>query len=219
MVPGAGGGLVPYLKLGGQLGEVYNVYAVRAAGLVPGEDPEASVPEMADGVLRALEPEGLVPDLVFGWSMGGTIAWEVCATLAERGHNPDLVIVDCSPFRRATDPVRDDEVRDVIVQMLGPRPDAQTLERVTHTFQVHVEALVAFDIQRRYDGRVLLLICSGESDIADRVAATRRWRDLAPNLRVGTLAADHFRVFDPEHLPELTTGIWNFLGTPRGAVR
>ena len=33
LIPGAGGGLVPYLRLGGYLGQVYNVYTVRAAGL------------------------------------------------------------------------------------------------------------------------------------------------------------------------------------------
>lgn len=214
MVPGAGGGIVPYLRLGAFLGREYDVYAVRAAGLVPDEAPETSVPEMADGVLRALEPGGLVPDVLFGWSMGGTIAWEVCATLAERGHYPDLVLVDCTPFRRIGDPARDGEIRDVIVDMLGPRPDGPTLARVTSTFQAHLGALASFETERRYAGRVLLLVCTGQSDLEDREAAVARWRALAPRLRTRTLAADHFRVFDPEHLAQLTSTIGEFLDLP-----
>lgn len=218
LVPGAGGGLVPYLRLGGYLGGTYNVYAVRAAGLVPGEDPEDSVPAMADGVLRALEPDGLVPDVVFGWSMGGTIAWEVCATLAERGHQPDLVLVDCSPFRLPSDPERDAATREIIVGMLGPRPDEQTRDRVTRTFQSHLDALLGFETGRPYGGRVLLLVCAGESDLVDRAAAIDRWRTLAPTLRIETLDADHFRVFDPEHLPQLTEAIGTFLGMPQAVA-
>lgn len=214
MVPGAGGGIAPYLRLGAFLGEVYNVYAVRAAGLVPGEDPEATVPEMAGGVLRALEPSGLVPEVVFGWSMGGTVAWEVCATLAERGQHPDLVLVDCSPFRRPSDLGRDGEIREAVIEMLGPRPDEQTRDRVLRTFLAHVGALVEFDLRRGYGGRVLLLVCDGESDLGDRHAALRRWHALAPRLHIGTLATDHMRVFDREHLPQLTTAIGHFLGMP-----
>jgi thioesterase domain-containing protein len=215
MVPGAGGGIVPYLRLGAFLGQAYNVYAVRAAGLVPGESPEDTVPDLADGVLRAVESDGLVPEVVFGWSMGGTVAWEVCATLAERGHHPDLVLVDCSPFRRPSDARRDGEIREVIVQMLGTRPDEQTKQRVMRTFLAHIRALAAFDTQRRYGGRVLLLVCTGESDLSDRDAAVNRWRTLAPRLLTGTLDADHVQVFNPEHLPQLTTAIGDFLLMPQ----
>jgi thioesterase domain-containing protein len=217
MVPGAGGGLVPYLRLGAFLGQTYNVYAVRAAGLVPDEEPEFSVPEMADSVLAALEPGGLVPEVVFGWSMGGLVAYEVCATLAERGQRPDLVMVDCSPFRLPHDPQRDAATREVIVGMLGPRPDEQTLERVTRTFHAHIGALTEHEARRHFDGRVQLLICTGASDLDDdREAAVGHWRSVAPNLRTGSVDGDHFDVFDPEHLPQLSEAVGEFLGMPVG---
>ena len=101
---------------------------------------------------------------------------------------------------------------DVIVSMLGPRPDEQLLHRVTSTFAAHIDALTGFDTHRRYPGRVLLLICTGESDLSDRERAVHRWRELASDLRTGTVAADHFRVFDPEHMPELAPQILEFLG-------
>jgi thioesterase domain-containing protein len=216
MVPGAGGGLVPYLRLGAYLGKAYNVYAVRAAGLVPDEEPEFTVPEMADGVLTALD--GVVPEVVFGWSLGGTVAYEVCATLVERGHHPTLVMVDCSPFRLPPDPERDAATREVIVSMLGPRPDEQTLQRVVRTFHAHIGALEDFETYRHFDGPAQLLVCTGVSDLADREAGVDRWRKLAPTLTVGTIAADHFRVFDEEHLAELTESIGGFLGMTVGVA-
>lgn len=219
MIPGAGGGLIPYLRLSSFIGARYNVWAVRAAGLVPDEEPERSVPEMADGVLRALEPDGIVPDVVFGWSMGGTVAWEVCATLAEQGHFPDLVLVDCSPFGLKPDPERDATVRDVIVEMLGPRPDAATLQRVTGTFAAHIDALIGFDTLRRYPGRVLLLVCTGESDLSDPEAGIARWRELGADLTTGTVDTDHFRVFDQEYLPALTAQIGPFLDIEPAVTR
>jgi thioesterase domain-containing protein len=217
LIPGAGGGLAPYLRLGAHLGQVYNVYAVRAAGLVPDEPPEHAVKEMADGVLAALD--GLVPDVVFGWSMGGTVAWEVCASLAERGHHPALVMVDTSPFALPPDQERDDGIRDVIVGMLGPRPDEQTLLRVTATFEAHIGALAGFETRRAYGGRVLLLVCGGDSDLADRPVAVRRWRTLATDLTTGSLSAGHFEVFDQEHLPQLAAAVGGFLGMPAGTAR
>jgi thioesterase domain-containing protein len=216
MIPGGGGGLAPYLRLAGVLGKVYNVYAVRAAGLVPDEAPETTVPQMAESVLGALGD--LVPEVVFGWSMGGTIAWEVCASLAERGHHPRLVMIDCSPFRLVPDPVRDKATLDLIVGMLGSRPDEQTLHRVTSTFDAHLAALSVFDTERYYDGPVQLLACTGQSDLTDRAAAVGRWRELASDLRVETVPAGHFQVFEPEHLPRLSALIGEFLGMPAGVA-
>jgi surfactin synthase thioesterase subunit len=214
MLPGLGGGLVPYLRLGAYLGQAYNVYAIRAAGLMPDEEPEAGVPEMADGVLRVLD--GIVPDVVFGWSMGGTVAWEVCTALARRGHRPDLVMVDSSPFRLEPDKERNDRTLDVIIGMLGTRPDQSTLQRLTRTYRLHLDALIRFEVRDPYDGRVLLLTCAGESANGDRARAVARWRTLVPSLRTGTLAADHFGVFDPAHLPPLSAAIGEFLGMPHG---
>ena len=78
MLPGAGGGLTPYLRLASHLGRTHSVYAVRAAGLLPDETPEDTVARMADSAVDALG--GLAPALVFGWSLGGTVAWDAKLT-------------------------------------------------------------------------------------------------------------------------------------------
>jgi hypothetical protein len=142
------------------------------------------------------------------------VGYELCATLGERAHHPDLILLDSSPFHRPSEPDSDREIRDRILAMLGPRPDPQTRQRVDETFAAHVEALANFETERRYDGRVLLLICTGESDLVERERAVRRWRALAPKLEIDTVDADHYGVFEPEHVPQLSGAIAKFLGMP-----
>lgn len=211
MLPGAGGGMNSYLKLASHLGSSYNVYAVRAAGLLPDETPEDSVAAMADAAVRALGD--LAPALVFGWSLGGTVAWETGVRLADRGLHPDLVIVDSSPLRRPSVEADDERIWAVIQAGLGPRADEQTVRRVERTFRAQATALAGYAAQRRYPGRVLLLMCQdgGTDGISGRDAAVARWRELAREPRVATLDADHYSVFDPEHLPRLTDEIDSFV--------
>lgn len=212
MLPGAGGGLNPYLRLASYLGHSHNVYAVRAAGLVPGDEPEDSVAAMADSAVAALA--GHCPALVFGWSLGGIVGWEVCVRLAARGTHPDLVIVDSSPLPRRASEDDDERIRQLILSGLGPRPDEHTVARVERAFQGQVRALAGYATEREYTGRVLLLACTDTDDgISGRAAALRRWRELAPNLRTATLDAGHYEVFEPAHLDRLTGEIGAFIGT------
>ncbi|KAA2255370.1 alpha/beta fold hydrolase [Solihabitans fulvus] len=218
MLPGAGGGVTPYLRLASYLGATHNIYAVRPAGLLPDETPEATVAEMADSALKAMEDSGIVPDLVFGWSLGGVVAWEVCAALAERGHRPDLVLVDCSPMARVSTDEEDADIRDTIVGQLGPRPAPDTVQRLERTFQAQVAALAAHRAELHYAGRVLLLLCSPDTEV--RSAAEVRWRELADgDLEQGRLRSGHFDVFEPEYLSELSAAIGAFLGRDKEVAR
>ena len=208
LLPGAGGGLNPYLRLATHLGSRYNVHAVRAAGLVPGEEPEYTIAAMAESARRALAEAGVEPALVFGWSLGGTIAWELCQRLSGA---PDLVLVDSSPLPRVSTVEGDTELRELIVGMLGPRPDPATADRVRTTFDAQVQALAEYRGTGTYAGRVLMLMCL-DDDFRDRESAAHRWRELAPDLVDGTLEASHYSVFDPDHLPELAARLDAFLG-------
>lgn len=206
LLPGAGGGLNPYLRLASHLGAHYNVHAIRAAGLVSGESPERTIADMADAARDALA--SIEPALVFGWSLGGTIGWELCQRLPNA---PDLVLVDSSPLPRVSTVEGDAQLREYIVGMLGPRPDPATVDRVRATFDAQVEALAAYHGTGTYSGRVLMLMCL-DNDFRDREAAADGWRALAPGLIAGTLRASHYEVFDPAHLPELTSQLDAFLG-------
>lgn len=212
MLPGAGGGLGPYLPLASSLGTTHSVYAIRAAGLLPGERPETSVAEMADAALAAVGE--LTPSMIFGWSLGGTVGWELAVRLADRGSTPDLVVVDASPLPRPPTAAGDERVRSAILAGLGPRPEPRSLERVLGTVSAQMRALVDYRTERPYPGRVLLLMCPDTPDstegFTDRAGAVRRWRELAPDLRVESLGAEHFAVFEQANLGELTDRIAEF---------
>jgi phosphopantetheinyl transferase/thioesterase domain-containing protein len=218
ILPGAGGGFGPYLRLASRIGRRHNVHLVRAAGLMPDEEPERTVDAMACSSLAALDAAGLVPDVVFGWSMGGAIAWELCVRLAERGRLPDLVLVDSSPLPLESTIGSEERLRERIIGMLGPWPAQAVLDRVRRTLDAQLVALGSYRARRPYLGRVLLLTCS-DSEI-DRAPSTSRWHSLAPDLSVGRLASGHFSVFDDQHLTELTDRIASFLAvkTPVGGI-
>jgi thioesterase domain-containing protein len=216
MLPGAGGGVNPYLRLAAHIGETHDVYVVRAAGLMPGEGHERTVDEMAVSSIEALHASGIAPKLVFGWSLGGAVGWEICVRLARRGQLPDLVLVDASPLPRKLTAANDARLRRLILGQLGPRPAPPTVDLVRRTIDAQLAALAAYRARRPYAGRVLMLLCS-DSDFPERAASAARWRALAPDLCSGRLAAGHLGVFDPAHLPELIDQIATFLGTTEPA--
>jgi len=218
MLPGGGGGFNPYLRLAAHIGETYNVYVVRAAGLVPGEEHEASVDEMAEAAIEALDAARITPTLVFGWSMGGAIGWEICVRLAGRDQLPDLVLVDASPLPRESTAAGDARLRGLVLGTLGPHAAPTTVDLVRRTFDAQLAALAAYRAQRSYAGRVLMLMCH-DDEFPGRADAAARWSALAPRLESGQLAADHFGVFDPIHLPELTDQLATFLGTTTESAR
>ncbi|MFF4489535.1 alpha/beta fold hydrolase [Streptomyces sp. NPDC001544] len=209
ILPGAGGGLTPYLRLASVLGGSCSVDFVRPLGLMPGEEPETTVAEMAASVRDAVDEAGAVPRLVVGWSLGGVVAWELCVRLAEDGHRPGLVIVDSSPLPRAPGPGEDERIRDRMVAGLGLKADPETVGRLVRTFAAQAAALGSYAAASAYPGRVLLLVCSPiQAD--GREAAVRRWRELAPNLDVVRLNAGHYDVFEPANLPQVATAIHQF---------
>lgn len=209
ILPGGGGGLQPYMRLAAVLGETHNVYAVRAAGLVPGEAPEDRVDLMADSATRALDGAGVTPNLVFGWSMGGVIGWEVCVRLAARRIQPDLALLDSSPLPRVATAKSNAWLLDKVTGMLGPRSDAATVDRVRRTLAAQMAALSEYRADRSYSGRVLMITCADPDPM--RAPSLVEWRSLAPDLRERHVNADHYEVFDPEHLPGLVNALEPFL--------
>lgn len=211
IVPGAGGGLRPYVPLGSFLSEWFDVFMVRTLGLLPDEEPEDSIAVTADEVVDDLLAAGRVPALLVGWSMGGVIGWEVATRLAARGHIPDLVLIDTSPLRRAPHPETDETILAHLVTMLGPNPGPEARDRLRRVFQAQVVALSGHQLSDSYPGRVLLLLCSD----ANREAHRDQWVDvytsLATQLRTDRLDAGHFEVFDPPHFPDLAKHLRGFV--------
>jgi len=103
-------------------------------------------------------------------------------------------------------------------QALVTRVATDMEDKFGGTGYAQMSALARYRTERPYAGRVLMLMCS-DADFPMRDEAAARWRSLASDLTAGRLAADHFGVFDPEHLPQLTGEIAAFLGLPAGVAR
>lgn len=211
VLPGAGGGLRPYVPLGSFLSEWFDVFLVRTLGLLPDEEPEDSIPVTADAIVDELLAADRIPVLLVGWSMGGVIGWEVATRLAARGHLPNLVLIDTNPLRRVPHPEQDEEILARLATMLGPNPDPEARHRLRQVFQAQVAALSRHGLSESYLGRVLLLLCSD----ADRELHRDKWVDvyagLAGQLRTVRLDAGHFEVFDPPHFPDLVRHLRGFV--------
>ncbi|MFC3454873.1 condensation domain-containing protein [Amycolatopsis speibonae] len=104
LLPGAGGTVRDYDELVAGLPPGWRVTASQERA------PLDSIPAMAARFRADLDAEGLRPDLLGGWSMGGQIAFEMAAT--GQGAPPPVMLLDSTP------PVRHDiprEVRDAVV--------------------------------------------------------------------------------------------------------
>ncbi|TMR92803.1 non-ribosomal peptide synthetase [Nonomuraea basaltis] len=89
-----GGQVFRYHPLARRLGPDQPVYAIAARGLVPGEEPHATLAEMADAyVADLLEVRPAGPYVLGGFCIGGNIALEVARRLRERGEQVPLVVL------------------------------------------------------------------------------------------------------------------------------
>jgi amino acid adenylation domain-containing protein len=93
-----GGGVFCYRELASQLGDGQPVYGLQARGLGADETIDETVEAMATTYLeevRRVQPEG--PYRLGGWSLGGTIAFEIARRLEEQGESVTLLaLLDAS---------------------------------------------------------------------------------------------------------------------------
>ncbi|HLL48497.1 MAG TPA: alpha/beta fold hydrolase, partial [Longimicrobiaceae bacterium] len=86
LVHPVGGDVLAYAALARHLDPDQPVYGLRSRGLADGEEPAATVEEMAADYLRAVrevQPAG--PYRIGGWSMGGVVAFEMARQLEAAG--------------------------------------------------------------------------------------------------------------------------------------
>jgi amino acid adenylation domain-containing protein len=90
----AGGQVFPYVHLAQYLGPDQPCYGLQAKGLEQGQDPNMRIEDMATHyieALRTVQPEG--PYRLGGWSMGGTVAFEMAQQLRAQGHGVALLVL------------------------------------------------------------------------------------------------------------------------------
>jgi len=105
------GSILCYTELARALGPDQPFYGLQARGLDGEQEPAASIKEMAQQYLEALQrvqPEG--PYLLGGWSMGGLIAFEIAQRLRGQGQEVALLaLVDSRGYFSRACPADEDD--------------------------------------------------------------------------------------------------------------
>lgn len=164
-----GGGDVVYTRLlSSLLPEGFPIYGLRGQALEGRAIPERSVEELADRYLtaiRTVSPRG--PYFLYGWSAGGTIAFEIARRLrCEDEDVPVLVLGDTpAPGAEVSFPAPESarERAAVRVRELREMPPARAA--------LHALRLGAWQLAFRV-GRVWKRLTGGDRRAAQRLAAT-----------------------------------------------
>jgi thioesterase domain-containing protein len=149
------------------------------------------------------------PRLLFGWSLGGVVAWELAARLAGEGRRPRVVMVDSPAARIDRDPTAARRWRERVHASPAAGDSGVPADRAALTADAHLDAVVSYRAELRHDCPTLLMPCADE-DNGDHLTV---WREVATNLTVRPLPGDHFTAFDGERLPLLLNHLGAFLAS------
>jgi len=95
LVHPVGGSGLAYLSLARHVEQVRPIYALQSRGLESDEPPRSTIEEMAAAYLaevKAVQPGG--PYLLGGWSLGGTVAFEMAGRLHDQGEPAAVLMID-----------------------------------------------------------------------------------------------------------------------------
>ncbi len=99
-VPGIFGGLWGFQKLARKLGPEFTVYGLQPLGLDGGVAPCASIGELAEHYLREVRSvQSAGPYYLAGFSLGGTVAYEIAQRLVAQGEKVDWLVLLDPPTR------------------------------------------------------------------------------------------------------------------------
>jgi amino acid adenylation domain-containing protein len=134
-VHAVGGTVFSYSDLSRSLGEGRPFYALQAEGIEGGQSPRADLEGMAARyveAVRAVQPAG--PYLLGGWSMGGSVAFEMARQLKARGEEVALLALFDSRAPAGSPPPAEDHAALLrhFAQDIGFWSDRHTLEVLSH---------------------------------------------------------------------------------------
>jgi thioesterase domain-containing protein len=134
-VHAVGGTVFSYAALARSVGESRPFYALQAEGIEGGQSPRSDLKEMAARyveAVRAVQPTG--PYLLGGWSMGGSVAFEMAQQLEATGSKVALLVLFDSRAPKGLPPAAEDHAALLrhFAQDIGFWSDQHTLEVLTH---------------------------------------------------------------------------------------
>ncbi|MCH0538727.1 amino acid adenylation domain-containing protein [Streptomyces sp. MUM 203J] len=238
-----GGTTMCYAELARLLPDDRPFYGIEAVGLAPGEQPLATIEDMARryvAAVRAVRPDG--PYLLGGWSMGGLIAFEMARQLTEQGAEvARLVVIDAElPDPRTVGAeLSDREVLAGIVRDLTGQPEAchdlgddagvlgelqrrgvlpeelstASWQRLRALYGANLRAIARYR-SASYDGPVQLIQAAEQPEGTD--GPQRSWERAGLSVIVDTVPGDHYSMWSSDRLPALVTALGRRLGLTTG---
>lgn len=97
-----GGGAICYLSLANNINIDMPIYGIQSVGYDQDIEPYTSIPRMAEHYVKEIKTiQGSGPYRIAGWSMGGTIAFEMAKLLRKEGEEVSFIgLLDAHPFDR-----------------------------------------------------------------------------------------------------------------------
>jgi len=132
VVHGMGGYVNNLFPLGHALDGLFDVTALQACGPFDDQPPHSNIPDMAAyyvDAIRKCQPTGDYS--IAGWSLGGTVAWEMCRQLLASGALVrGLTLLDSYPLWTLSSNLRTGFVASRLLPQLGPAfSDIQSLPK------------------------------------------------------------------------------------------
>ncbi|HKI01152.1 MAG TPA: non-ribosomal peptide synthetase, partial [Thermoanaerobaculia bacterium] len=213
LVHAVGGSVLSYAGLARALGAGQPVWGLQApsAEELPAVTLEALAARYVAGV-RRVQPAG--PYQLGGWSMGGTVAYEMARQLTAAGEAVALVAMIDSDA--PSGPEGGSDIDDATlearfeVDLAAVSADALAPEdfaRLFAVFRRNYRALLAY-APLPYGGPVTLLVAEDGYGPAGAAA----WSALAPAAEVVRVAGDHYTLLGPPHRERLAAELARRLG-------
>ncbi len=192
------------------------IYAVRALGLLPGEVPLISIPEMARAYvdeIRRVRPSG--PYHIFGQCSTANVAYEVAQQLSAAGERVEtLTLGDPKRLKRRSAIHRffywaKGRLAIRVARRFPELSGKERWQKVANPALVAAEKTYA---ARPYSGRVLIVAASSTAD--KLLHPQRGYPALVPQLETVVVEGDHFDVFtdmDPVAAGKLARAMSSFI--------
>ncbi len=238
----SGGNVLCYQDLAYQLDLEQPVYGLQSFGLNPENEPHSSIEQMASYYIQAIQtvqPHG--PYFLFGWSLGGIVAFEMAQQLSRQGEQiAFLASVDSDPLFTTSELENDDAVLMVWllgqelepclseIQQLAPQekllymleqakqknlvPEEFDLAEVQHLLEINKLNILALGkYQPQLYSGAMIVIQASETE-TDLASV---WNEFVEELHTDMIPGNHYNLVRPPQVQRLAQILQKYLAGSR----